>query len=575
MKLTYNDIRYVVSEATRRVIEGAEWSQGVAWGGSTRGRKNTANLTINQDKTDKGNIRGDLNTDTRMFGSKSDILYGDGTMRKTYVPLAQKANHYSLLYKFYQEVLDYCDGKIEVSDIDFNNAPQKQSAFIKIFMQEHSIEELKSEILSRMSRESMDSTVKQMTYDRVQGNNSEKIKRYNIGIVPGTNVKFIALYTMNDFNFNDAIKHGKVRPNDKIKNITGLETKKGTHIPVSYDNNNVVADVESNFSLKGVRSQHYKTQYGLGDKQSYTSIHQFIDKSIMYAASALKDENFIPDYIIAPPSSSNFNRFYCTNLSRKIGCEFVDNFFKKGLFQVKIMGGQDTDVMKKHGFTDEGIFKFEQKVKNSVFQQISYDIRTPIEQFVTKPIYKKVIENAIQIYPQLKKKKYTDIVDMIIDDILCMSIDYIRDKRIAQDIINKALETYDYKGMLGIIKNQRNYSEIIKLCNNIARLLEQYSKILIDRGGFKLRDVRGVKITDFEKRERDFLDDCYVVADKELSQNGGLLKRYKDKKILIFDEDINSGGTLRMAINALTEQTGDPSNNGVMCLCNAYSKGGY
>jgi orotate phosphoribosyltransferase-like protein len=54
-----------------------------------------------------------------------------------------------------------------------------------------------------------------------------------------------------------------------------------------------------------------------------------------------------------------------------------------------------------------------------------------------------------------------------------------------------------------------------------------------------------------------------------------LLSRYKNKNILIFDEDINSGGTLRMAINALSEQTGDPSNKGVMCLCNAYSKAGY
>ena len=577
MKLNYNDIRYIINETTKRIIEGAEWSQGLAWGGGTRGRKNTANLHINQDKTDKGNISGDMNADTRMFGTKNDILYGDGTMGKKYMPLAQRAGHYNSLNNFYQQVLDYCNGKIQLSDIDFQNAPSIQSKNIQELINNGvSTEDLKTEILSRISRDNMDSTVKQMTYNRVQQTaNPEKVKRYNTGIVPGTNVKFIALYTINDFNFNDAIKHGKLRPNNKVKDNTGLEGKRGTHIPVSYDNNSIIADVESNFSLKDVRPQHYKSQYNLGDKEAYTSVHQFIDKSVMYAASSLKDESFIPDYIIAPPSSSNFNRYYCINLSRKLGCEFVDNFFKKGLFQVKVMGGQGTEIMKKRGFTVESIFKFEQKVKNSVFQQISYDIRKPIEQFVTKSIYTKAIENAILTYPQLKKKTYEDVVDMIIDDVLHVSIDYIKDRRIAQDIINKALETYDYKGMLGIIKNQRNRRDIQEVCMTVAKLLEYYSQTLIDRGGFKLRDVRGAKITDFEKRERDFLDDCYVVADKELSQKGGLLSRYKNKNILIFDEDINSGGTLRMAINALSEQTGDPSNKGVMCLCNAYSKAGY
>jgi len=158
-----------------------------------------------------------MNADTRMFGSKNDILYGDGTMNKNYMPLAQRAGHYNSLNNFYQQVLDYCNGKIQLSDIDFQNAPSIQSKNIQELINNGvSTEDLKTEILSRISRDNMDSTVKQMTYNRVQQTaNPEKVKRYNTGIVPGTNVKFIALYTINDFNFNDAIKHGKLRPNNK------------------------------------------------------------------------------------------------------------------------------------------------------------------------------------------------------------------------------------------------------------------------------------------------------------------------------------------------------------------------
>ena len=274
-----------------------------------------------------------------------------------------------------------------VDEIDFDSVPVKQANTIKEYLKSGlSPEQIKYNIQAKYNLMSLDSNMRQMTYDRVlQSENPKKVKRYNIGIIPGTNVKFIALYNMNDFNFSDALKHGKIRQNDRTEEIMGYKsTKRGDRLPVTYDNKNTIPDIKDNFSLNNVKPQHFKTQYDFADKNSYTSIHQFLDKSIIYAASVLKDENFIPDYIVSPPSSSKFNSYYSINLSRKLGCEYIENFFKKSTFQVKVNGGQDTEIMKTHGFTDKDIFIFENKVKMLAFKQITNEIRTTIYKFVTK-----------------------------------------------------------------------------------------------------------------------------------------------------------------------------------------------
>lgn len=581
IKLTESEFKNILNNSIKNVIstlsEGVEWTRSYGYGNG-RGKSNMINLRINQDTTDKGNQSGNMNADTRVFGTRYNILNGDETKHGNTIPLAQKVKINKNVDLFYQQVIDYCDGKIPFDEIDFDSVPVKQANTIKEYFKSGlSPEQIKYNIQAKYNLMSLDSNMRQMTYDRVlQSENPKKVKRYNIGIIPGTNVKFIALYNMNDFNFSDALKHGKIRQNDKTEEIMGYKsTKRGDRLPVTYDNKNTIPDIKDNFSLNNVKPQHFKTQYDFADKNSYTSIHQFLDKSIIYAASVLKDENFIPDYIVAPPSSSKFNNYYSINLSRKLGCEYIENFFKKSTFQVKVNGGQDTEIMKKHGFTDKDIFIFENKVKMLAFKQITNEIRTPIYKFVTNPVFKARIIESEKKLPILKGKNYEQIVNMIIDDIFTKSISYVQNKEIAQQIINKGLETYDYKGVLGnTILNQKTRKPLDELHYKIAQLLEKYSQVLISKGGFKIYAINDFKITDFDKRERMFLDNCYVVADKELSKNGGLLSRYKGKKFLIFDEDINSGGTLKMVINALMENTNDVQPQNVMCLCNAYSKTG-
>ena len=80
------------------------------------------------------------------------------------------------------------------------------------------------------------------------------------------------------------------------------------------------------------------------------------------------------------------------------------------------------------------------------------------------------------------------------------------------------------------------------------------------------------KITRMDKRYRQYLQNMYVIADKNMTGDA-LQKRYQNAKFLIYDEDVNSGTTLRLVIDALNEKLPDGEHQ-IMCMANAYSNSG-
>ena len=109
----------------------------------------------------------------------------------------------------------------------------------------------------------------------------------------------------------------------------------------------------------------------------------------------------------------------------------------------------------------------------------------------------------------------------------------------------------------------------------VLQIIQQYSEQLQERG-YKLRfNTKRFKITQIKKQFRPFLNNVYIVADKYLNQNNELFTRYKNAKFVIFDEDINSGATLKLAIDALKEKLPENTDNNILCLVNAYSGSGF
>ena len=66
-----------------------------------------------------------------------------------------------------------------------------------------------------------------------------------------------------------------------------------------------------------------------------------------------------------------------------------------------------------------------------------------------------------------------------------------------------------------------------------------------------------------------FLNNVYVIADEKMLRN---YNKAMNMKFILFDEDMNSGATLRLLIDALKER--NVKDNNILCLVNAYSSGG-
>ena len=117
-----------------------------------------------------------------------------------------------------------------------------------------------------------------------------------------------------------------------------VKTYKNTelsNIDIKYDDN-IKPDIKHNFSIDDQSKYHDKISYNLNDK-NYTTINQLIDKSIQYAAYVLHQEKFYPDFIISPPSSSRFNEYYCTNLSKKLNIPYHKDFLKEILLMSNLI----------------------------------------------------------------------------------------------------------------------------------------------------------------------------------------------------------------------------------------------
>ena len=89
----------VTEEQFKKYIIG----EGVEWTANDDG---SANIRINSKSDDKSNTYGNMSVDTRVFGTKNDILHGDNTWNKP-KSLTQKYKEKLDSIKFYESVIAY------------------------------------------------------------------------------------------------------------------------------------------------------------------------------------------------------------------------------------------------------------------------------------------------------------------------------------------------------------------------------------------------------------------------------------------------------------------------------------
>ena len=583
----------ITEEQYRYFVEGiGVLNEGVDWSKNDNG---TINFSINH-KTDNNSNKGTNSVDTRVFGTKNDILHGKVLTKNGKTSGLSKSLEQNYISKhaalqFYQQVMNFVQNG-RVGNIEYIDGLDKTTytAVLKWFDNEYSDNRIIDACKKAIHRIQSDASQVFSTYDRVSNEkNTDKVARYITGTVPSTNVKYISLFSMTDFNFSDAIKHGKVRQNgntDEILGITSDQRETDAYgnlkqIDVTYDGK-YKPNIAQNFSLDNVKDGHYKQQYGLNGEGGYSSVNAFLDKSVIYADYALKKEGFKPDVLVSAPSSSKFNQYYCTNLSHKLGVPYINDFFQRNVINVRFDDGRDISAMREKGFSEKDITEFAAQVKGIAYKEIAYFVSEPIRTFISDNA------NVFGNIPNGKSSRQKMPLDYVID---CMSnhsykiaLQYMRNndtitKHLLQNFFNETSKInttkYNYAYLLDQIQQRTPKRIFDDVLQQVLQIIQQYSEQLQERG-YKLRfNTKRFKITQIKKQFRPFLNNVYIVADKYLNQNNELFTRYKNAKFVIFDEDINSGATLKLAIDALKEKLPENTDNNILCLVNAYSGSGF
>ena len=452
------------------------------------------------------------------------------------------------------------------------------------------------------------------------------IPKYDVGLVPGTDVKVIALFKFNDFNFSDAIKNGELRQTkdtdkklgikdyrkerEKNEKPFGRGTGTNKKLKTTYDNGTYTPDIATNFSLNGIDVDakdpsgllHFKQQfksrdayntddeYNADTKSGYSTITQFMDKSILAANYALKNEGVKVDYILPAPSSSKFNKYYCFNLSQKIGAECKFDFFKRNLLNVKL-----DDGIYNAGLTEKIIEDTKRLIKDAAVNEISSYLMDTVKEFVSENFN---LLSTISVKKSSREKVSFGLICELLKHYSYYGLCNIYEAQPKVSNIHKYLVNHfmDYTEIeeidgidsehvlnyiIAVIKAHLStrYQEMLRKLDSQIWKYQDYLKE--ENGGWKLSYNKKFKITDIDKKARPFIRDAYVVADEELDSDRHLFERYKNAHFLIVDEDMNSGGTLMLLIRALKDQFighvgkrgryATVKSNQITCLVNGYT----
>ena len=598
--LTDDDLNRILNESLKKSIIITEnqlhllIDEGVTY---TKNDDSSIDMRINHDTTDKANL-GKNNADTRVFGDKHDVLYGDGTAHKNTKHIAQLYNDKLATIEFYKFIINIVksgnrDAFYDYKPLDLPEIKKTYTIVKKWFDQNHSDARIIDAAKKAINRIEYDFSTYKEKYERINNTkDGERVMRYITSYVPNTNVKYIALFAISDFNFSDGIKHGYLRQNGNTDPILGISAddrdKEGkTLVPIklTYDDGTYQPNIAQNFSLDNVKDGHFKQQYGFDKPNGYSSINEFIDKSIVYASTVLKKEKYEPDFIVSVPSSSKFNDYYCQNLSNKLGCPYVKDFFKRNFLNVKFDDGKDVEEMKKQGFSNKDIFTFSSAVRSIAYKEIAYIISQPIKAFLSEN--NDLFSNISKEKSSREKADISHVYDCMISYAYRTIMEGMNNGTVNDYIVRNFMNNsfilqnrkYNYKHIISqihtLIKLKIGLKKFNKVLLEMSKLVQQYLSIL-QESGYKPRfNSKRFKITQIKKQFRPFLHNVYVVSDDNLNKNGDLFKKYQNAKFLIFDEDINSGASLKCSIDALQEKLPNNSDNNIMCLVNAYSNSGY
>ena len=269
--------------------------------------------------------------------------------------------------------------------------------------------------------------------------------------------------------------------------------------------------------------------------------------------------------IITPPSSSNFNKYYATNLSSKLGVEYLQDFYQRNVLNVKKLDGTSIDEMVNDGIHPSMIQKLKTWLETAAIRELGTIIGQPLKDFINeyksyfKAIrierYSREVFDVKTVYQSLMKGLYNTLIVKLNNDVIgeLLLNGLIKNVNLDKNIIDTCEVILNKRAL------KQRYQEVVQ---ETLEKIKENSELLRTQGYKPRFFTKDIKITDIQGILRTYVKDYFVIA-------------YENSKILIFDEDMNSGGTFKIAIDALATKMFKPTSQNTLCLANGYKLKGF
>jgi hypoxanthine phosphoribosyltransferase len=452
-------------------------------------------------------------------------------------------------------------------------------------------------------------------YDKRKVKEKDRLNYYKLKL-PGTNIDVISLFNFNNFAGTEVIKANRIslatEPMSKLYN-----QNKGGYLSTTFkgtENNRSPFDFEFNDDFRGSIKDKNHINYG--------SAQHFIHDVMIHGVNVLNAINYVPDFLICVPSSSSFNSEFIDKFSKQIGtCKSYDAFMVKNWLGYSI-SDKDIETIKRHlsylKYTagekawDDTVNVMEHTIKRGIANSFLYLISEQMQKhlninnysekelnLILQFCFSQILEgpNGKQLSQFLKgvKPNQTTIKYKANFYIKNTTKDnkifqYIYNKLNNKTTINKVIENIikeSERSMLQHLPNKQNESKPIYIdLNKIEYKDSEVQMTSLFWGGAMQKNsktqsklsgqtLRPLMVSVYLVNEQEYVltkQGEELINELKMLENTQLNEVEKvemaNRKIMIFDDDMDTGASLKLCVNSLQKilNENNITNTSIKCL---------
>lgn len=452
-------------------------------------------------------------------------------------------------------------------------------------------------------------------YDKRKVKEKDRLNYYKLKL-PGTNIDVISLFNFNNFAGTEVIKANRISmASDEMSKLYN-QPKKG-FLPTTFkgtENNRSPFDFEFNDDFRGSIKDKNHINYG--------SAQHFIHDVMIHGVNVLNAINYVPDFLICVPSSSSFNSEFIDKFSKQIGtCKSYDAFMVKNWLGYSI-SDKDIETIKRHlsylKYTagekawDDTVNVMEHTIKRGIANSFLYLISEQMQKYLNINNYSEKELNLIlqfcfsQILEGPNGKQLSQFLKGVKPNQTTIKykanfyiknttkdnkiFQYIYNKLNNKTTINKVIENIikeSERSMLQHLPNKQNESKPIYIDLNKIEYKDSEVQMtsLFWGGAMQKNSKTQSKISG--QTLRPLMVSVYLVNEQEYvltKQGEELINELKmlentqlnevekvemaNRKIMIFDDDMDTGASLKLCVNSLQKilNENNITNTSIKCL---------